>query len=463
MLPILPKGTTNKMTLKPKPVTLFMGRYRERVDLAAPTVVGRAWITQNDVIISDITYGNPSPSATGQAMRAERTWDRCNPGPPYRSGGGFTSIKSRNPWREVQGQTSVERVNAGAHLVYHYSGGFTPLSFGVTNISLNDMSNAGKSGTYGPSYGESASYGASAYARYKPKQSTANAAVFLGEIRDTPRMLKATAKAFHDIWKGLGGHAGEFFSSKALSDNWLNTQFGWIPFLSDLQDFHRTYRDTNSILRRLKRENGSWQTRGGTMEETDETSNVDNHDTENAPLVYPTLLSNYYAFPYPGQPNKFGSTTTSQNIKHKIWLEAKFKYWMPELLKDNDHGYNHAMNRIRLYGARLTPSTVYQIIPWSWLGDWATNAGDVIDNVSTQFSDNLTAKYAYVMRHTYKANHNSSTIHFHGGGTSHCSWTQEIETKTRTGASPFGFGLSPDQLTGRQISILAALGISRHW
>lgn len=442
---------------------MAIGRFRERYTLNSPMDVGREWITQDEIIIFDKTFRKDSPSLNGHKKTWEGTWDALHPGPPYIEGGPFTSFKTNQPWYELNGHASVRRVYPATHKVYQYEGSFLPLSMGGGASSVSVMDTAGFSGTFDQSYASGDAYGASAYKKFKPKQEASNAAVFIAELRDLPRMLKTTAKGFHDVWKGLGGkYSVSTRSAKSLSDHWLNTQFGWVPFLSDLFSFQKTYRDTNKIFARLKRQNGTWQKRGGTVEEVNTSSNMDDHADENAPLVFPTLLTDFYRRGvYPGQLNKFGATTTYTLNEERVWFEARFKFWMPSLLDANDHGYNHAMNQARIYGARITPTAIYQLIPWTWLGDWGTNAGDVVDNVSTRFTDNLVSKYAYIMRHRKRSQVNDSVIHMYDGGDVYCSWRQSIDTKTRKGASPFGFNFATGDLSLRQISILAALGISR--
>jgi len=128
----------------------------------------------------------------------------------------------------------------------------------------------------------------------------------------------------------------------------------------------------------------------------------------------------------------------------------------------------------KLYGATVSPEVLYNAIPWTWLMDWFVNVGDVMSNLSNNV-DNLTADYAFVMRTRKMELNNTATTSWagisanlgtglesiipEGSATRSLSYSEEI--KSRTGATPFGFGLSYDGLSTYQKSILAAIGAKR--
>ena len=114
-----------------------------------------------------------------------------------------------------------------------------------------------------------------------------------------------------------------------------------------------------------------------------------------------------------------------------------------------------------MYGLTLTPEVVWNIIPWSWLIDWFTNVGDVIANVDNGIAENLVAKYAYIMGETRYEWVATSTFNCITGGTHAMSHVSNLERKKRGAAEPFGFGMTKDLLSKRQVSILGALGLSR--
>jgi hypothetical protein len=88
-----------------------------------------------------------------------------------------------------------------------------------------------------------------------------------------------------------------------------------------------------------------------------------------------------------------------------------------------------------------------------------------LGNLDAFGADGLVMPYGYVMGRTTKTTH----YHWEGGirdGSGALQHTvlgaSVVETtKQRVAANPFGFGISPDSLSGRQLSILAALGLSK--
>lgn len=262
-------------------------------------------------------------------------------------------------------------------------------------------------------------------------------------------MLKGTAEFFHNAWKAMGG-APDFFGPKRVADAWLNTQFGWLPFLSDMRKFAKTYHDADRQLAHLRRNNGRWVRRGGSVREVTGSEVVASSATQN--MHSPTLATYFY----PGASSGYyGSYTVTRETSQRVWFKAAFRYYIPEI---RSVAWERKALRL-LYGGNISPSLLWNLTPWSWLVDWCSSVGDAIDNLDNGLAENLAAKYAYIMGTTEESYRVKS----------HCAldspvdaeWEFLISRKTRSEASPFGFGLTPDDFTGRQWSILSALGLSR--
>lgn len=119
-----------------------------------------------------------------------------------------------------------------------------------------------------------------------------------------------------------------------------------------------------------------------------------------------------------------------------------------------------------LFGLTPTPQVIWNAIPWSWLADWFSNAGDVLSNLDTGVADRCAADYFYVMREkgiiiTYNCDfYLANTTRYEGNHFSLDSVAQAT-TKSRLRGDPFGFHLSEINLNPMQLSILGALGLSR--
>jgi len=142
------------------------------------------------------------------------------------------------------------------------------------------------------------------------------------------------------------------------------------------------------------------------------------------------------------------------------WFSGEFKYYVPDIDTD-DFARRYKWQQL---GLSLTPSLIWEALPWSWLIDWGTNIGDILQNISNQslgWASNLVSRNAYSMGTTRKTYTLSTTAQIsdgpiHGESRVTATW------KSRQLASPFGFGYANwASFSARQLAILTALGIVR--
>lgn len=437
-----------------------MPRLRERARFMQPSfTVGK--IEYFDLAMNRFFYSPQNRNIfSGQDVaEVEKTIDELHYGPPYTSGGPFENYKSEYPYDQIQGN-AVYNKKVGL-TTYRYTGGFVPSGFGTAAFPYSDLKNVGTSGPYGPGYGDPSSYGAQAWNRFRPKTSGFDGATFLGELKDLPGMLKSAAKQANDIYKTLGGkRSSNPLMPKELAKHYLEHNFGWSPFINDLKKLYKTYQDQDRIYRRLQRQNGNWLKKGGIVLETGTVTDKQDTFAEDAPYVWPALPTALLAFPYSGRPNKWGNTLFETQTEQKIWFEGSFRYYLPGLNTSGSQNWNYIHSIVQIYGLRVSPSTIWNLTPWSWLADWFGNVGDVVDNITATIYDRLLARYAYLMSTSRRKRFNASVVHTCNGAVN-CLWHQRIEAKHRVSASPFGFSLQAGQLSAYQWSILAALGMSR--
>jgi hypothetical protein len=298
-------------------------------------------------------------------------------------------------------------------------------------------------------FGNVSSLGAVGWNKYRPGQPGAGAAQFLAEISQVPRMLKTTAFGFKDAYERRFGHNPRRDAKKA-ADHWLNHQYGWIPFVSDLQDFSKTWKQSDSMIKQLRQDNDQWIKRSGSVRVDRDVEVLEEKDGEN--FHYPDLSMSSRLNPqYPYR----GWWRIARTKSQDAWFTARFKYHIPDIQSVNWE----RKARAKLYGLDLTPSLVWELTPWSWLVDWGSNVGDVFANMDNQLADNLVAKYAYISGRTTTRVDVTSHMPFVKPLTN--TWSYQIQRRQRVAANPFGFGLTGDDLTARQFSILGALGITR--
>ena len=419
-------------------------RYRNRGNrLSTSTLAGRKtfdiWPYDDDRYYepwSDVRIYHSSCPYTDR----ETCTDELHPGPPYRSGGPLDVRKFTTNQYEIQSKVFHK---GGKYL---YDGGFITSSYPSAYLDWTDPDNI-------PSdWGDISSYGAEAWNKFKPAKPSVDLGLALAEAREIPRMLKTTAKGFSDLWRSMGG-SPTGFGPKSLANHWLNTQFGWLPFISDLQDFYNTCNSLDKRMKQLRRDNGKWIRRGGVVL-SDESSEVIREETDYIGLS-PALTTYHYdrttAMGY-------GTLKVTDYKSQQIWFSGAFRYWIP----GNDSSFLWKGRAIAtLFGLNPSPSLLYNLTPWSWLLDWSSNMGDVISNLSDMAYNNLAAKYAYIMgTTTQRVEATGDVILLHARPT--VTSFAEITRKQRVEAEALGFSPSSDSYTARQWSILAALGITRY-
>lgn len=435
-------------------------RYRERI---APVSPGQPTLAGNFYSINSVTGARQliGPLYLANSLSStsyERTWDQTNPGPPYQSGGDFTSCKAFLPQNAVVGSGVFRGYKYGTGIV-EYVGGFgDPWVF--DSIPNSDYINLGYNQSNLGIFPSLDPFSPLVYEKLRPRLESAGVFVALAEARDIPRMLRTSAHTFRDIWKQMGGSThSRLMQPKRVADNFLNHQFGWVPFLSDIQRLYATYRDASVLSAKFSRSNNTWQKRVRTMQHVESeyidwdsaTSGGGYHMSPLIPSIqHPTIGPRYQII---------------RQVSTNVWCEGSFKYYRPEfdLSLSSYNSLSSGIQRdLMLYGARISPVHVWQATPWTWLVDWFTNAQDVIQRHQDWGQDSLAAKYMYLMHHQLRKLILRQTNTFYGGETKVFEWYRVLDIKRRRGTlSPYGFGLSWDALSPRQLAILAAIGISR--
>lgn len=291
-------------------------------------------------------------------------------------------------------------------------------------------------------FAECEALGPTAWNRFKPAQPDVSGAVFIGELGSVKDMLFTSLNSF-----------------RSLGSNYLAYQFGWKPFLSDLRNWYNSLIELDQRIAQLQRDNGKWIRRRGTLRSPEQ--NISKTELSTSGAVKPS----YYIF--------IDECRKEQTTFERAWFSGAFRYYIPGL---NSRKWGKLRAIQELWDLKLTPEQIWQLIPFSWLGDWFSNIGDVISNYMSYIEDSLVAKYAYVMltketstTHTVKGRAaNWVRVQPPGGYYYYrqdyvpftCSNRIETSSKNRAAAEPFGFSVSFDSLSSYQKSILIALGLT---
>lgn len=283
--------------------------------------------------------------------------------------------------------------------------------------------------------------GTTAIARTNPLKPTFDGAVYAAEL-----LREGIPKAV-----GSSLLKSQMRDFRKLGDEYLNFQFGWMPFVSGLKDLARSVIQSEKIISQLYRDNGR---------------NVRRR------FQFPDVINDTYtlsanSLPFTGSidngvsPIGRGDLVTQTRTLQRVWFSGCFTYHIPMGPSEVDRLQRMAIEAKKLYGARLTPDVLWNLTPWSWAADWFANTGDIMSNVSSFLSDGLVMRYGYVM----ETKTHSRIVSMHnvsiGSRRYNLQHVYGTTVKSRRPATPYGFGLNWDGFTAYQLGIIGALGISK--
>jgi len=234
---------------------------------------------------------------------------------------------------------------------------------------------------------------------------------------------------------------------RSLGGEYLNYQFGWLPLVSDLKSAAKAIMESERILSQLARDSGKNVHRKRISEPIRTTSvYTDSANHYNGMGGADVLAPPWYR------------ETDSTSIQR--WFTGCYTYHFEPARMD---ALQEIVVKARLlYGLDLNPEVLWNLAPWSWFIDWFANVGPLLGNVSAFQKDGLVLRYGYVMEETTRTLQRRNQIRPKYGPWPMASQdTFQGIRKRREKANPFGFGLTESQLSTRQWSILAALGMTK--
>lgn len=378
-----------------------------------------------------------------------KCWDQTNPR-PYR-GGGSLRIEHAG---QITSMTSLDTTYKEWGMMYNVTSLMCGRCFyPVYGVEQPDV------GSYSPlpspsSLTDAEALGPEAWNRFKPGKPIMSLSVSLGELRDLPKSVRSLRSGL-GVLKSLPRHLSQKNYMRMVDETanqYLGYQFGWKQMVGDIAAVCQAQRNANAYYKQLEKNNGRWHTRGGTMSSADTLWHA---RTAYDYILQTPLLPGMW--PYPQR-----ITYTSGSVE-RVWFKGRFRYYVPPVLTPEGE-----LARMRkAYGLTLpTPDVLWNLMPWTWLIDYFTSIGDSVANLSSGAVDDLVAESAFIMKSIRFYERSSGTVYYKRWNGSDniavpisLSGERYSELKSRLPASPFGFGLSAGDLSGRQVAVLSALGI----
>lgn len=387
--------------------------------------------------------------------------DDSHPGPPFIEGSAFWLVKFKAQ-HHVQGKTTI-RINGyddsgkNPDKVRVYDGAFSMGS--DYGLNLGSVETPGRMDVFNEVNPDNMTgLGNRAWNKLRPKVEIANLGQTLAEIGQVPQMLKTTSKGFHDIWKNMGGNIskGDLMSPKGIGDQFLNVQFGWKPFLRDMQDTYKVVSDFEAYQQKAVANNDTWTKRRFTEDVVEKEDVLLRRGPSNDNETDPTL----YQFVFI-EPGSCYQTVTRKEFT-RIWYKGVFKSYRPEFDMSAPTVLRDMRQKLSLLGLRISPTLVYKVTPWTWLGDWFYNVGDFVQRVEDIATNSVMSQYFYVMRQKMISLEYRKVFKTKDGQTHDLRWVRSVESKARAkNTNPWGFTTPPGGLSQGQLAIIAALGLSK--
>lgn len=264
---------------------------------------------------------------------------------------------------------------------------------------------------------------------------------FFGELRETLRMIKRPGKALRDGISRYSRQAKKLSrkqgspsqKQKWLSGLWLEYFFGWVPLVNDIQELTDTLTryDVNPFVNVSGKSKQSREA-------------VDEYWSTSAPYWSKrTRLIKYSAW---------------SRYKGSVWATAPY---LGSFKKVNDFGFDPVRDFL---------PTVWELIPYSFLFDYFTNLGEIIQAYSF-WSGNI--RWTCKTERMWSSATSTFSPYSINGETSHPSWTflenqpeansafryRVVRDKPETLIPEFSFELLSNQ--GKWLNIAALLNERR--
>lgn len=301
-----------------------------------------------------------------------------------------------------------------------------------------------------------------------PTNSVANLAVDLAEI-----VREGIPKAIGSILD-LSSRAAFY---RSLGSEYLNVQFGWVPFVRSIQKTISAMLNASQIISQYERDSGRVVRRKFGFQPRIETQNFAPLSLGfylDVPQVFLTQGGTVVSSPWqhlfsdyvnPGNPgnNRLGRVTRSIITRQDVWFSGAYSYYLPKAgisIGQDLERFEALANK--LLGTRLTPEVLWNLTPWSWLADWFANIGDNLAVASARQFDGLVIRWGWLMRKTHIVDTSVlKGVVFRNGFRGDLETSFHVERKERVEATSSKFALQGGALSAAQLAILAALGMTR--
>ncbi len=241
------------------------------------------------------------------------------------------------------------------------------------------------------------------------------------------------------------------YSPRKGGEDYLNWQFGFRPVIQDIYDLANSIDTADKQWRSYVKGASKLQRRH---------------------FEFPTIRSSTtttVASPgssYPLLPTTIASGQSSplyrtRSVVTKRRFSAAYAYALPQGSQSTIAAVRKVKQYQQQYGLNIDPLLLWELTPWSWLIDWFLPIGNFVESVSGLILGNTALPWAFISEHSVITDtYERPGFRFVDGSTLG-TFQVVYDYKRRLAANPLGFGVNWADLSPKQLSILAAIGITR--
>lgn len=222
--------------------------------------------------------------------------------------------------------------------------------------------------------------------------------IFLGELRETLHMLRSPAQGLQSL---LGRYLNQVKQAKKrnplgwmneLGQIWLEYSFGWLPFINDIGDAGRAW---NHLIEQRKEKSARISV-GAAL----------SYDLTSSLLDRKRVGSTWKSFNGPWLRTVIGMLREQHKVRYRgaVHTQVEAPTWQDQA------------EVVGFSTSQFIP-TAWELLPWSFLADYFTNIGDLLDCSVTDLS-----RVTYVNRSTVRK------TEFYGGIQVDTKKTSEMTT-----------------------------------
>lgn len=304
-----------------------------------------------------------------------------------------------------------------------------------------------------------------AYSRVAPTYESFNLGRALAELKELPRVkLDFLSKSIGE-WRFQGDRWIQKGANR-LGDDTLNIMFGWIPLMNDVIGLCKALVSiTNGMLEEPSISAPIHRTFRGPVNAQTSSESAQTTKMSWAPNSFITNTALKRVGTSGTATGPIVDYTASKRLVRRQWFEGSFTKFLPL----GFDAKNYLDRAEVLLNVELTPLTMWQLTPWTWLSDWYVDISSTIAANQAASDKSLISHYAYAMEETtatiyldYRIAPNSSIHTWTSSQPRDGHFMTTTTWKRRLRANPFGFMPGgPAGLNPYRTAVLAALGLSR--